>query len=42
MATTAEIRAWAREKNLPVGKRGTLPADIVLAYELEHVTPDAP
>ena len=36
MATAAEIRAWAREKNLPVGTRGTLPGDLILAYNCEH------
>ena len=27
------IRAWALEKGLPVGKRGKLPADVLLAYQ---------
>ncbi|MEN6403067.1 MAG: histone-like nucleoid-structuring protein Lsr2 [Armatimonadia bacterium] len=31
--TPKAIRAWALEKGLVVGKRGKLPADVVLAYQ---------
>ena len=31
--TPKAIRAWALEKGLPVGKRGKLPADVLLAYQ---------
>ena len=31
--TPKAIRAWALEKGLPVGKRGKLPVDVVLAYQ---------
>lgn len=27
------IRAWAREKGLPVGNRGRIAADVQLAYQ---------
>jgi hypothetical protein len=27
------IRAWALEKGLPVGTRGKLPVDVLLAYQ---------
>ena len=30
--TPKAIRAWALDKGLPVGKRGRIPADVVLAY----------
>jgi len=32
--TPRAIRAWALERGLPVGKRGRIPSDVVLAYEL--------
>ena len=31
--TPKAIRAWALERGLPVGKRGRIPADVVLAYQ---------
>lgn len=31
--TPKAIRAWALDRGLPVGKRGKLPADVVLAYQ---------
>ena len=33
---TAEIRAWARSKNLKVNERGRIPADIVAKYDAAH------
>lgn len=34
MATTSEIRAWARTQGLDVGERGRLHPDILSKYEL--------
>ena len=31
--TPKAIRAWALEKGLPVGKRGRIAGDVVLAYQ---------
>lgn len=31
--TPKALRAWALEKGLPVGQRGRIPADVVLAYQ---------
>jgi hypothetical protein len=31
--TPKAIRAWALQKGLPVGKRGRIPSDVVLAYQ---------
>ena len=36
--TPKAIRAWALEKGLPVGKRGRIPTDVVLAYDLARNT----
>ena len=36
LATTGEVRAWARRQGLDVGKRGKLSAEIRLAYEEAH------
>ncbi len=33
---TAQIRAWARERGLPVNERGRIPAEIVAQYEAAH------
>jgi hypothetical protein len=33
---TAQIRAWARSKNLKVNERGRIPADIVAQYDAAH------
>ena len=33
---TAEIRAWARSKNLKVNERGRIPAEIVAKYDAAH------
>ena len=33
---TAQIRAWAKNKNLKVNERGRIPADIVAQYEAAH------
>ena len=27
------IRAWANAKGLPIGRRGRIPSDVVLAYQ---------
>ena len=35
-ATTAEIRAWARENGHRVSDRGRMPAEVVAAYEAAH------
>lgn len=35
-ATTAEIRAWAREQGYEVPVRGSLPSDVVDAYHKAH------
>lgn len=35
-ATTAEIRAWAREQGYEVPVRGSLPSDVVDAYHQAH------
>jgi hypothetical protein len=32
----AEIRAWAKSKNMKVSERGRLPADIVEKYDAAH------
>ena len=32
----AEIRAWARSKNIKVSERGRLPADLVAKYDAAH------
>ncbi|MFP5220194.1 MAG: histone-like nucleoid-structuring protein Lsr2 [Actinomycetes bacterium] len=34
--TTAEVRAWARNKGLPVGDRGRLSPDLVAQYVAER------
>jgi hypothetical protein len=36
MATTAEIRAWAREAGVKVGERGRIHPDVIKAYEDAH------
>ncbi len=33
---TAQIRAWAKSKNLNVNERGRIPAEIVAKYEAAH------
>jgi len=33
---TAEIRAWAKSKNMKVSERGRLPADVVEKYDAAH------
>jgi hypothetical protein len=33
---TAQIRAWAKSKNLNVNERGRIPADIVAKYDAAH------
>lgn len=33
---TAQIRAWAKERGLPVNERGRIPADIAAQYEAAH------
>jgi hypothetical protein len=33
---TADIRAWARSKNLKINERGRIPADIVAKYDAAH------
>jgi Lsr2 len=33
---TAQIRAWAKSKNLKVNERGRIPADIVAKYDAAH------
>jgi len=33
---TAQIRAWARSKNLKINERGRIPADIVAKYDAAH------
>ena len=33
---SAEIRAWAREKGLPVNERGRIPADLAAKFEAAH------
>jgi hypothetical protein len=33
---TAQIRAWAKSKNLKVNERGRIPAEIVAKYEAAH------
>lgn len=37
-ATPAEIRAWAREHNMPVPNRGVIPGRIVEAYALANAS----
>lgn len=37
-ATTAEIRAWAREHDLAVGDRGLISKRIIEAYALAHAS----
>ena len=32
----AEIRAWAKSRNMKVSERGRLPADIVAKYDAAH------
>ena len=32
----AEIRAWARSKNIKVSERGRLPADVIAKYDAAH------
>lgn len=32
----AEIRAWAKRKNIKVSERGRLPADVVAQYDAAH------
>ena len=32
--TPMAIRAWALEVGLPVGRRGRIPADVILAFAL--------
>ena len=36
--TPSAIRAWALERGLPVGKRGRIPSDVVLAYDLDQAS----
>lgn len=36
MATTSEIRSWAKEFGLAVGVRGRLPPEVIAAYERVH------
>lgn len=31
--TTAEVRAWARENNIPVNDRGAIPAALIQQYQ---------
>lgn len=33
---SAEIRAWARERGLPVNERGRIPADLTAKFEAAH------
>ncbi len=33
---TAQIRAWAKSKNLKVNERGRIPAEIVAKYDAAH------
>jgi Lsr2 len=33
---TADIRAWARGRNLKVSDRGRIPADVVASYDAAH------
>ncbi len=33
---TAQIRAWAKSKNLKVNERGRIPADIITKYDAAH------
>jgi hypothetical protein len=37
-ATSAEIRAWAREHDLAVGDRGVISKRIIEAYALAHAS----
>ena len=36
--TPSVIRAWALERGLPVGKRGRIPSDVALAYDLDQAS----
>ena len=36
--TPSAIRAWALERGLPVGKRGRIPSDVALAYDLDQAS----
>jgi hypothetical protein len=33
---SAQIRAWARERGLPVNERGRIPADLAEQYDAAH------
>lgn len=35
-ATTAEVRAWAARKGLPVGSRGHMPQDVYDRFNRAH------
>jgi hypothetical protein len=37
-ALNARIRAWAKDNNLPIGKRGPIHPRIIAAYQAEHGT----
>ena len=36
--TPKAVRAWALSRGLPVGKRGRIPSDVVLAYDLDQAS----
>jgi hypothetical protein len=33
---TEDVRAWAKQKGLPISERGRIPADITARYEAAH------
>ncbi len=35
-ATAADVRAWARDQNIPVGTRGHLPGDVIDRFNKAH------